>query len=121
DVQLQRRTAISIGFDGSRWRDTTGIVVTHLEKGWQKRWALWEPGDDEPVPEDEVIETIRDLFRTYTVTRLYGDPAAGWDGPLAQLAGEFGPKRVVFFYTDSRNLRRTAVACRTYAQAIRAG
>lgn len=118
---IPRRAAVSVGFDGSKWRDTTAIVVTHLETGWQMRRGLWTPDEDSPVPEDEVVAVIDDIFATWTVTRLYGDPAAGWDGVLAQLAGKYGHKRVAFFYTDARNLRRTATMCRTYAQAIRSG
>lgn len=113
--------AVSIGLDGSRWKDTTGLVVTHLETGWQWARGLWVPTEDEPVDPAEVDQVVAEVFDRFKVTRLYGDPAAGWDESLARWSGKWGHKRVLFFYTDARNLRRTATMCKTYATAIRAG
>lgn len=62
-----------------------------------------------------------DTFRQFNVLRLYGDPAAGWDKHLAEWGSTHGPKRVLQFYTDSRNLRAMAQACRSFAGAIQAG
>jgi hypothetical protein len=111
------------GLDGSRWKDTTAFVLTDVLTGLQVPAGLWEPEllQSGEVPVGEVIEAVADAFRRFKVLRLYGDPAQGWDDPLAQLAGRFGAKTVVFWYTDSRNLRKTAGMCRTYAGAIRAG
>lgn len=112
---------VTVGFDGSKWKDTTTIVVTHLETGWQLARAIWIPTEDEPVDNTEVDAVVDDVFTTFRVTRLYGDPAQGWDDNLARWAGKYGHKRVLFFYTDSRNLRRTASMCRAYDTAIKAG
>ena len=111
------------GFDGSRWKDTTAFVLTDVMTGLQVRAGLWEPEllQAGEVPVAEVMESIGDAFRRFKVLRIYGDPAQGWDDPLARLAGKFGAKVVAFFYTDSRNLRKTASMCRTYATAIKAG
>lgn len=111
------------GLDGSRWKDTTGFVLTDVLTGLQVPAGLWEPEllQSGEVPVGEVVEAVADAFRRFRVLRIYGDPAQGWDDPLAQLAGRFGPKVVVFWYTDSRNLRKTASMCRSYADGIRAG
>lgn len=117
-----RKDAVTLGFDGSRWKDTTGLVLTHVETGWQKVAGLWKPEElAEGVPTGEVDAIVDEVFRVYDVLRLYGDPAAGWDESLAKWAGKYGHKRVFEFYTDSRNLRATAQMCRTYATAIKAG
>jgi hypothetical protein len=80
------------------------------------------PGDlqEGEVPVGEVDGAVADVFRRWKVLRLYGDPAQGWDDPLARWAQRHGPKRVVAFYTDSRNLRKIAIACRSYVSAIKA-
>lgn len=114
--------AVSLGLDGSRWKDTTALVLTGLESGLQVPIGLWKPEDfAEGVPVGEVAVAVDEAFKRWSVTRLYGDPAQGWDDVLARLAGKHGDKRVIFFYTDSRNLRRTASMCRAYAGAIKAG
>lgn len=116
--------SIAVGFDGSRWRDATAIVATHLESGWQWLAGLWEQTNPDlpfEVPVTEVEATLSDLFDSFDVARLYGDPANGWDVVLARLAGKHGPKRVVEFYTDSRGLRSTAYAARSYDEAMRKG
>lgn len=121
DFEIPKGAAVSVGFDGSKWKDTTGLVITHLETGFQLKRALWVPTEDDPVDDGEVDVIVDDIFSTFNVTRLYGDPAQGWDDNLARWAGKYGHKRVLFFYTDSRNLRRMATACRAYGSAIRSG
>jgi hypothetical protein len=120
---IPRGAAVSVGFDGSRWKDTTAIIVTEIESGFQHRFGLWIPQEcpDGEVPVDEVNSAIDSVFERWRVIRLYGDPAQGWDTHLASWSGKHGPKVVIEFYTDSRNIRRTAMMCRTYATAIRSG
>lgn len=121
--RIAKGAMVTAGLDGSRWKDTTALVVTEVATGFQWARALWVPEDcpGGEVPVGEVIAAVDDVFATFAVLRLYGDPAQGWDDPLAQLAGRHGPKKVVFFYTDSRNLRNTAVMCANYAGAIKGG
>ncbi|MEJ7873552.1 MAG: hypothetical protein WKF67_14945, partial [Rubrobacteraceae bacterium] len=115
--------AIVLGLDGSKWRDSTGVVATHLETGWQWLAGFWESDDLEgwEVPVDEVEGVLDDTFDRYDVIRLYGDPALGWDQILSRRIGKYGSKRVALFYTDSRGVRSTAVACRSYSEAMRGG
>lgn len=117
--------SIVLGLDGSKWRDSTGIVATHLATGWQWLAGAWEHDGqtDVPweVPVDEVEGVLDDLFDRFDVRRLYGDPAQGWDQILARRIGKYGPKRVAEFYTDSRSARKIALACRSYSEGIRGG
>jgi hypothetical protein len=113
--------AVSVGFDGSKWKDTTALVVTDVETGLQIKRGLWVPTEHEPVDEAAVDAIVDDVFDRFNVLRLYGDPAQGWDDRLARWSGKHGPKIVAMFYTDSRNLRRTATMCRAYGDAIRSG
>ncbi len=116
---------IALGMDGSKWRDSTGIVATDMLTGWQWLAGWWEhPGAADPnweVPTSEVEAVLEDLFTRFYVTRLYGDPAQGYDAILARQASRYGPRRVTEFYTDSRGLRKTALACQSYATAMRTG
>ena len=123
DFRIPPGAMVTAGFDGSRWKDTTALVVTHVETGFQCRYGLWVPEDcpGGEVPTGEVDELVEQLFATFNVLRFYGDPAQGWDEQLANWAGRYGPKRVLFFYTDSRNLRKTATMCANYAGAIKGG
>lgn len=123
DHKIPRGAMVTAGLDGSRWKDTTALVVTEVATGFQWARGLWVPEDiqDGEVPVQEVIAAVDDVFATFNVLRLYGDPAQGWDDPLATLAGRHGAKKVVFFFTDSRNLRNTAIMCANYAGAIKGG
>jgi hypothetical protein len=121
--RIPRGAPVTAGLDGSRWKDTTALVVTEIETGFQHRFGLWVPEDlpDGEVPVLEVDQAVAEMFDRWHVVRFYGDPARGWDARLADYSGRHGPKVVAEFYTDSRNLRRTALMCRSYAQSIKAG
>jgi hypothetical protein len=112
---------VALGFDGSKWKDTTALVATDMATGLQERVGLWIPTDDEPVEPAEVEAVADDMFSRFRVVRMYGDPAQGWDEFLSSLASKYGPKVVMWFYNDSRNLKNTAYMCRTYAQSIKTG
>ena len=102
--------AISVGFDGSRTRDATGIVCTSMQTGlqwaaavWERDWRLHPDGDDGwEVPEGEVVEAVERIFATWPVARMYADPAwwqetvARWCGRWEQAAAwQMGGGRVV--------------------------
>lgn len=110
------------GFDGSRWRDSTALVLTTVE-GFQHAFRIWEHDGTEgwEVPEGEVDAAVEEIARRWKLIRLYGDPAQGWDVALARWAGKYGQRKVSMFYTDSRNQRRTGTAFRAYHSAIRGG
>lgn len=121
--EIPRGAPVTAGFDGSRWRDTTALVVTEIATGFQHRFGLWIPEDcpDGEIPVAEVDQQVAEMFSRWHVARFYGDPARGWDERLAVWSGKHGPKVVAEFYTDSRNLRKTALMCRAYRFAIAAG
>jgi len=121
DAKIPDGADIALGFDGSKWKDTTALVATDMATGLQERMGLWVPTDDEPVDPTEVEAAADDLFKRFRVVRMYGDPAQGWDEFLSSLASKYGPKVVMWFYNDSRNLKNTAYMCRTYAQSIKTG
>ena len=112
---------ISLGLDGSKWKDTTALVATDMLTGLQQTFGLWIPTEDHPVDESEVEQTIIEIADRFDVVRMYGDPAWGWDKVLANLASRLGPEVVMEFWNDSRNLRKTAYALRSYANAISTG
>lgn len=66
------------GFDGARFRDATGIVITDILTGRQQLWGLWErpldAPDDWEVPEDEVTASWEQLIAHHDLWKVYGDP-----------------------------------------------
>jgi hypothetical protein len=112
--------AITLGFDGSRWRDTTALIATHVLTGLQWPVDIWVPDEHEgEIPRDLVGATIADCFERFYVVRLYGDPASGWIDPIADWSNRWGKKRVFEWFTDSRGLKSTAYMLQAYDQAMR--
>jgi len=112
---------VTIGLDGSRWKDTTTIVVTDLMERVQHAFAIWTPDENNPVDLDEVDAKMSEAMRRWDVQRAYYDPAMGFDRLGADWAGRYGEKIFVPFETDSRGRLRTAYMTRKYAQAISSG
>ena len=72
-------SGISLGLDGSQWRDTTWVVATEILTGWQWPLASWDPAELQAgeIVMADVEAVIDDAFATYQVTRLYGDRHRG--------------------------------------------
>lgn len=92
---------ITLGFDGAQFHDSTGLVATHIETGFQWVPGLWEcPAHRDPalppwqVPTDEVDAVVRDLFDRFDVWRMYADPPY-WQSWIAVWAGDPDLKRIV--------------------------
>ena len=68
---------VSVGFDGSRTRDATAMVCTHMETGFQWIAGLWESdlSGEWEVPTREVHEAVERVHDTWRVSRMYCDPA----------------------------------------------
>lgn len=102
------RLRVVAGFDGSDVDDWTGLRLETLD-GYQftptygpdARPTVWDPAewDGHQVPRLEVDAAVREIFETYEVLRLYGDPPY-WETEIDGWAADFGEKRVVRWYTN---------------------
>lgn len=118
---------ITLGFDGAMFHDSTGLVATHVETGYQWKPGVWEcpPGNNKDdvktrwkVPADEVDATVRQLFKDFNVWRLYADPPY-WESWVAAWQGEFGAEKVIEWWTNRR--RPMTAALRGFHSAIEDG
>jgi phage terminase large subunit-like protein len=114
---------ITIGFDGSRWHDATGMVATEVVTGFQWVVGAWEqpehalPGKWE-VPLDEVDEALAEMIELYDVWRVYCDPPY-WEETVAGWAGRYGDKRVMEWWTNRR--KQMAYAIKQFNTALMSG
>lgn len=115
-----RGELITLGFDGSLFRDCTALVATAVYAPYQWVVGLWskpELDDDWEVPWSEVDAAVDEAFSSWPVWRLYGDPFR-WREPLDRWAGRYGADRVISWNTTRH--RAMAHAVRNYATAIKA-
>lgn len=123
---VKPRALITLGFDGGKFDDSTAIVGTEIETGYQWIAGLWEKpltprAPDAPVwqvPAEEVDRTVRDLFARFTVWRMYADPPY-WDSWISLWAGAFGKDRVIEWRTNRD--RQMSAAVESFDTAIREG
>jgi hypothetical protein len=113
---------IVLGFDGSRNHDSTAIVATHVQSGYQWLVKAWErpfgpSGEGWEVPRGEVTQTIADCFERWSVWKLYADPP-GWEETVASWAGRYGSDRIKEWFTYKH--RPMAMALISYAGAMAA-
>lgn len=112
---------VTAGFDGARFRDSTGIVVTDIPTGRQMAWGLWErpydldPGEPWEVDEASVTASVASLMATFRVWRFNGDPPY-WTETLGAWAGrwacveEWWTHRRVVMYRAAREYREALTA-----------
>jgi len=111
---------IALGFDGSRYEDSTALIATEITSGHQWPLGIWSH-DGKPnweVPVTEVDGIVADAFLRYTVARMYCDPPL-WEGWVSTWAGKYSPERVVEWWTNRR--KPMAYAIRSFAAAMAAG
>lgn len=111
---------VTVGFDGARFRDSTGLVVTDVETGRQRLFATWERPievDDWEIDEAEVTAAVTDLMSRYRVLLAYADPPH-WTETVGSWAGKW-PNTWMEWWTNRP--RQMAVAVRAYSEAIAAG
>lgn len=73
---------VAAGFDGARFRDSVGIVLTDIVTGRQQVWAAWErPTDSEgrdveewEVPEAEIRVAWQQIIARFELWKAYCDP-----------------------------------------------
>ncbi len=112
---------IVLGFDGAMFHDSTALVATHVETGFQWVVGAWEcPPDIEnwQAPTAEIDALVRDTFERYQVWRMLCDPPY-WQSWVAKWAGEFGEDRVIEWWTNRR--RQMATALLDYRTSITEG
>lgn len=112
-------TPITLGFDGAVFHDSTALVATDLETGYQWVVGVWEcpPGQtDWQVPTEDVDRVVRSCFERYDVVRLYADPPY-WDSWISLWTGLFG-KEVVYEWWTNRRKPMTA-ALEAFETAIK--
>jgi phage terminase large subunit-like protein len=120
---VERGALITIGFDGGQFHDSTGLVCTEVESGYQWKAGLWEkptgtPQDQWQVPATEVDATVGALFELYNVWRLYADPPY-WQSWISKWRGQYGEKRVHEWWTNRRT--PMAAALESFDTAMKAG
>lgn len=108
---VKDRAAVSLGFDGGRFDDSTGLVATELATGFQWVLGVWEKPATQQAWEVDAAEVdgiVADAFERYTVTRFYCDPPL-WESRIAEWAGRYGDKRVLEWWTNRRKPMASAI------------
>lgn len=124
DFEVPERALIVVGFDGARFFDSTALIATHIESGYQWPLGIWERPDglrlqDEwEIPESEVTETLVSAFDLYRPFLIYADPPH-WSETVDHWAGRFGEKRVKRWHTA--RVRPMAFSLRNYRTAMHTG
>jgi hypothetical protein len=110
---------ITLGFDGARFWDTTALVGTHVESGYQWVVGMWErPPNvvDWTVPEAEVTETLAVAQERWKVNRVYADPPY-WETTIDAWSGKW--ENIVLWWTNRPKFM--AYALKAYTSAMRSG
>ncbi len=124
DAIIPDKAVITLGFDGGQFHDSTGLIATHVESGYQWKVGLWErpvglAKDAEwQVPGDEVDALMAETFARFTVWRLYADPPY-WQSWIAKWRGQYGETKVIEWWTNRR--RQMATALENFETAIKEG
>lgn len=111
---------VTAGFDGARFRDSTGIVLTDIETGVQQLWATWErPVDVEEweVPEAEVTAAWEQIIDTFDLWRCYGDPPH-WTETFGAWSARWPDQFEEWWTTRTRAM---AFAVREYCEGMSTG
>lgn len=114
---------VTLGFDGARRQDSTALVATDIESGFQHVVGVWErprdvQEDDWEVPDSEVHAAVEFAFEEWDVWRLYGDPPY-WETALDEWAGRWGDDRVIRWWTN--RLKAMAFALKAWSNDWRDG
>jgi hypothetical protein len=112
--------AVTVGFDGSKFDDATGIVVTDVATGLQVVHRFWENdgSDDWEVPDAEVDAAMAEVFDLYKVLRAYCDPPY-WESAVDRWAGRYGTRRVTAWWTNRP--RQMCMAVRSFVNGQAGG
>ncbi|MBX7161690.1 MAG: hypothetical protein K1X95_15490 [Acidimicrobiia bacterium] len=82
--------AVTLGFDGSLYDDTTGLVGCDVESGHLFVVGVWDPLEhDGEVPKHAVDAAVASAFDRWQVRAFYGDPPY-WQEDLGRWYGRHG-------------------------------
>lgn len=116
-------TVITLGFDGARFRDSTALVGTVVETGYQWVIGYWPRPDNAPqgwqVDDTAVSWAVDASFERYQVWRGWFDPY-WWEDTISRWAGKYGEDKVVLFHTN-RQIARMTRTLKAYETAVRTG
>ena len=111
---------VTVGFDGAKRQDSTGLIGTHVASGFQWVIGVWarpeNAADDWEVDDDDVDLALAETFETFKVWRAYCDPPFWWDR-IKSWAGRYGHKRIIEWDTNTKR-REMAYALKAYAEAM---
>lgn len=117
---LAAQEPVTLGFDGSKYRDGTALVASRRRDGRLFEIRVWErplaaPGDWR-VPSAEVDQAVRDAFGAYRVAVMFADPYR-WQDYLDAWAREFGADRIEEFPTNREQRMDAAIErfCTSFA------
>lgn len=119
-VEIPRGAFITTGFDGARRRDSTALVATEIETGYQQLVGCWEKdeyNDNWEVDVHDVNQTLADARNRWEHCWMYGDPPY-WTEELATWAALY-PDEIVEFWTNQQ--KRMAYTIRQYLEALESG
>lgn len=126
DSVIPKDAFVTLGFDGARFRDATGFVITDIETGMQQCEAFWEKPSDYPtepgtikweIDESEVQAKLEEIMARYEVHMGYFDPPY-WTETVASWAAKY-PERVQEWWTNRP--RAMSNALRSYIEGHEAG
>jgi hypothetical protein len=99
DKTLAPKTAITLGFDGSRKRargvtDATALIGCRVSDGHIFELAVWEQpdgpaGEGWEVPKALVLAAVDEAFRLYNVVGFFADPAK-WETTVSAWEAKYG-------------------------------
>lgn len=122
DFPVNDGDLITLGFDGAQYNDSTGLVATHVETGYQWPLGVWEcPYGHETtwkVPAEEVEAVVNAAFERYKIWRMYADPYM-WQSWIAGWAGKYGDKVVIEWPTNRP--RQMAAALENFDTSVKTG
>ena len=120
DAGIEKGAFVTLGFDGARFRDATGFVITEIFTGKQEAVALWEKpvtAEEWEIDEHEVHAVLHDIMETYEVWQGYFDPPH-WTETVATWGARW-PDQIVEWWTNRPRPMSSAV--RAYQEAIDSG
>jgi phage terminase large subunit-like protein len=120
------REAITLGFDGSRFEDSTALIGCRISDGHEFVIDIWSKPEDSTqkweVPVALVDAAVRRAFAQYRVWRMYADPPK-WETYVDQWAADLksfdGEDAVVSWWT-SRD-KQMSYAVRAFCDSVRGG